>query len=134
MYFIIYRALSGRTHASLSNIILFIIRYIGDQRFSRVLIDVANTLLDVYEDQFNEFTGPLGRSFINLTKALQKEERVTKDFMQLQGALELILAGANIADSTTETRPLDWPNKFSKKFIDLLPSEDAKKELIFNVN
>lgn len=113
---------------------MFIIRYIGDHRFARVLIDVANTLLDVYEDQFNEFTGPLGRSFINLTKALQKEERITKDFMQMQGALELIVAGANVNEhSLNETTPFDI-HKLPKKFSEIMPSADAKKELIFDVN
>lgn len=129
-----FRALSGRTHASLSNIILFIIRYIGDHRFTRVLIDVANTLLDVYEHQFHEFTGPAGRSFINLTKALQKEERVNRDFLQMNGALELILAGANVGEiSTTESSPLDI-NNLPKKFTEFTPSEAAKEEVIFDVN
>lgn len=134
LIFFDYRALSGRTHASLSNIILFIIRYIGDQRFTRVLIDVANTLLDVYEHQFHEFTGPVGRSFINLTKALQKEERVSRDFLQMHGAIELVLAGANVGEiSTTESSPLDI-NKLPKEFSEFTPSEAAKKEVIFDVN
>lgn len=126
--------MAGRTHNSLANIILFIIRYIGDHRFSRVLIDVANTLLDVYEDQFHEFTGPIGRSFINLTKALQKEEHLTKDFLQMQGSLELILAGSNVTErSGIDATPFET-DKLPKKFAEFIPSESAKKELIFDVN
>lgn len=131
-----YRALAGRTHNSLSNIILFIIRYIGDHRFSRVLIDVANILLDVYEEQFKEFTGPLGRSFINLSKALHREEKVTKDFLQMQGALELILSGANISErGSASIPPLDvqQPTKLGKS-SELIPSESAKKQFIIDVN
>lgn len=131
-----YRALDKRTHHSLSNIILFIIRYIGDHRFSRVLIDVGNILLDVYEEQFKEFTGPLGRSFINLSKALHREEKVTKDFLQMQGALELILSGANISErGTAGIAPLDvqQPIQFGKS-SELIPSESAKKQLIIDVN
>lgn len=125
--------MSGRDHASLSNIILFIIRYIGDHRFSRALIDVANILLDVYEDQFGEFTGPLGRSFINLSKALHREERVTRDFLQVQGALELIMSGASVSDrGTTNIAPFDI-NTIPKK-SELVPSETAKKQLIIDVN
>lgn len=125
--------MSGRDHASLSNIILFIIRYIGDHRFSRALIDVANILLDVYEDQFGEFTGPLGRSFINLSKALHREERVTRDFLQVQGALELIMSGASVSDrGTTNIAPFDI-NAIPKK-SELVPSETAKKQLIIDVN
>ena len=131
--FILYRALAGRTHTSLSNIILFIIRYIGDHRFSRVLIDVANILLNVYEDQFKEFTGPLGRSFINLAKALHREENVTKDFLQVQGALELIVSGASVSErGASNIAPLD--NIKTPKKSELVPSETAKKQLIIDVN
>lgn len=130
------RTLSGRSHSSLSSIILFLIRYIGDHRFSRVLIDVANTLLDVYEGQFKEFTGPLGRSFINLSKALHREERVTKDFLQMQGALALILSGANLsAGGTASIASLDVQYQTqSNKSAKLVPSESAKKQLIIDVN
>lgn len=132
--FLFHRALAGRTHASLSNIILFIIRYIGDHRFARVLIDVANILLNVYEDKFKEFTGPLGRSFINLAKALHREEKVTKDFLQVQGALELIVSGASVSErGTSNIAPLDINNRTPKK-PEFIPSEMAKKQLIIDVN
>lgn len=131
--FSIYRALAGRSHASLSNIILFIIRYIGDHRFSRVLIDVANTLLDVYENQFKQFTGPIGRSFINLSKALHREEKVTRDFLQVQGALELVMSGANVGDrGTADIAPLDINRTCQKS--GLVPSKSAKKQMIIDVN
>lgn len=115
---------------------MFIIRYIGDHRFSRVLIDVANILLDVYEEQFKEFTGPLGRSFINLSKALHREEKVTKDFLQMQGALELILAGANISErGSSSIAPLNVQQQSKLgKSSELKPSESAKKQFIIDVN
>lgn len=127
-----FRALSGRSNASLSNIIMFIIRYISDQRFSRVLIDVANTLLTAYEDKIKEFTGDIGRSFINLSKALRKEEKITKEFLEVQGALELIMAGASITDRANDTATSI--RKTPKKFSELNPSENARKELIIDVN
>lgn len=128
--------MAGRTHSSLSTIILFVIRYIGDHRFSRVLVDVANILLDVYEDQFKEFTGPLGRSFINLSKALHREEKITQDFLQVHGALELILSGASISEKgTASIAELDVQQKIQlNKSPELIPSESAKKQLIINVN
>lgn len=90
--------------------------------------------MDVYENQFHEFTGPIGRSFINLTKALQKEERISRDIFRMHGALELILAGANVGEiSTAESSPLDM-NKLPKEFSEFTPSEAAKKEVIFDVN
>lgn len=98
-----------------------------------MLIDVANILLDVYEGQIKEFSAPLGRSFINLSKALRREERVTQDFLQVQGALELIMSGASISDrGATNIAAFDI-NRSPKK-SELVPSETAKKQLIIDVN
>lgn len=110
---------------------MFIIRYIGDQRFSRALIDVANILLTAYEDQIKEFTGEVGRSLINLGRALKKEEQITKEFLQMQGALELIMAGASITDRAASNVDASDMSKSGKK---LNPSESARKELIIDVN
>lgn len=41
-------ALSGREGKSLTSILRFLIKYIGDYRFTRILIDVANILLGKY--------------------------------------------------------------------------------------
>lgn len=97
---------------------------------------MANILLDVYEEQFKEFTGPLGRSFIDLSKALRREENVTKDFLQMQGALELILSGANLsAGGTASIAPLDVQQQIQlNKSAELIPSESAKKQLVIDVN
>jgi U3 small nucleolar RNA-associated protein 15 len=38
-------ALAGREGKSLSAVLRFLVRYIGDYRFTRTLIDVANMLL-----------------------------------------------------------------------------------------
>lgn len=97
---------------------------------------MANALLDVYEEQFKEFTGPLGRSFINLSKALHREEKVTEDFLQVHGALELILSGANISEkSTANIAALDVQQQIQlKKSSEMIPSELAKKQLIIDVN
>lgn len=89
------RALAGRNEKSLTQILLFIHRYIGEQRFTRILVDVGNTFLDVYEDVFHTFTGPLGKLFIQFSKRLKQEESLTYDMLHLRGALELLLAGSN---------------------------------------
>lgn len=101
-----------------------------------MLIDVTNTLLDVYEAQFKEFTGPLGRSFINLAKALHREEKITEDVLQVHGALELILSGANVSEKgTASIAALNVQQQMpSKKSSELIPSESAKKQLIIDVN
>lgn len=96
-----------------------------------MLIDVANTLLDVYEDQFKEFTGPIGRNFLNLIKALRKEEQLTKDFLEINGSLELILSAASISDQDTQIAPIT-SNK--SETSEIIPSETAKEKMIFDVS
>lgn len=83
----------------------------------------------MYEDQFKEFTAPLGRQFINLAKALHREEKVTKDFLQVQGALELIVSGASVSENSERATSNITQNK-----SELVPSESARKQLIIDVN
>lgn len=95
-----------------------------------MLIDVANILLDVYEEQFKEFTGPIGRNFLNLIKALRKEEQLTKEFLEINGSLELILSAASISDQDIKIASLHSDQMVSE----IVPSESAKMEMIFDVN
>lgn len=123
------RALIGRSDKSLGAIIRFLIRYMGDHRFTRVLIDVANILLNVYEDNFSEFTGEIGKQFLYLSKKLSKEEAVSIDLLRLHGTLELILAGAGVADEVVH-------DEFNFETIDnkLKPSVAAKASFVVSLN
>uniref|UniRef100_W8B2N6 U3 small nucleolar RNA-associated protein 15 homolog n=1 Tax=Ceratitis capitata TaxID=7213 RepID=W8B2N6_CERCA len=97
----LHRSLSGRSHEFLSRLISFICRFIGEHRFTRVMIDVATTLLDVYAATFHEFTGELGKDFIRLAGVLRREVKLTYDLLALQGCLELletVAAGAENKD------------------------------------
>lgn len=125
------RALAGRTHKSLSSIIQFLIRYIGDHRFTRILIDVANILLNVYEADFRQFTGEIGKQFLNLSKKLHKEEQLTLDFLKFHGALEFIMAGASVAD--TQSDQIDFTTKPDAS-NQMKPSDYAKQKFIVDVD
>lgn len=93
----LHGALAGRTHSSLSKIVDFLIKHIGEHRFSRVLIDVGTILLDVYEDNFHEFTDALGKQFFKLAEVLQKEVQLSYDLLELQGSLELLVAVSSVS-------------------------------------
>lgn len=116
----------------------FIYRYIGDHRFSRILIDVTHTLLSVYEEKFDQIAiGALGKEFLYLVKMLHKEEKTTADIIQLQGAIELIMAGASAADQNSdEIFSLNniGDSQRSQEVDEILPSEDAKENIVVNVN
>ncbi|XP_050330173.1 U3 small nucleolar RNA-associated protein 15 homolog [Bactrocera neohumeralis] len=98
----LHRALAGRSHEFLSRMISFICNYIGEQRFMRVMIDVAMILLDVYGSKFHEFTGVLGKDFIRLAGVLRREVNLTYDLLELQGCLELLQTATEGSDSIDE--------------------------------
>lgn len=129
------RALTGRTDASLSSIVRFIIRYLSDHRFTRVLIDVANTLLSIYENTFEKFVGNLGRDFLNLAKMIRKEEQLTRQFLQLQGALELVMAGAAAGETLSDSVIVSASEKNQPEHSsELTPTETAIENMVVSVD
>lgn len=120
--------MSGRTHKSIGAIVRFLCRYIGDHRFARILIDVANALLSSYEDTFDQFSGEIGRNFLYLRKIIRKEEELSIDFLGLQGAFELIIAGASCGEQSETTPTLE-----TKVTNDLVASASAREEPVISV-
>ncbi|XP_011688493.1 PREDICTED: U3 small nucleolar RNA-associated protein 15 homolog [Wasmannia auropunctata] len=88
------RALAGRDGKSLVNIIKFLNKYIGSIRFGRVLLHVANVLLEVYEDHLDELSEEARKMFAMLSQKLQEEEQLIIALSQLQGSMQMILSGA----------------------------------------
>lgn len=117
-------ALSGREGKSLLVILRFLIKYIGDYRFTRILIDVANILLDVYGDHLTDCGPEALKLFERLAKRLREEEELTQQLLCLQGALQMILAGASVTEGTSL---LDEANNT------LQPSDAAMQNFIVSV-
>lgn len=118
------RALAGRPHVSLIRLIRFIRLNIGDYRFTSVLIDAGNILLDVYEDEFGTFGYEMSQAFSQLAKRLETEKKVSRKFLELRGAVELLLSASNVE------RPQE-----TFKVAESLPdaSEDAIKKSVISV-
>lgn len=127
------RALSGRTNTSLSAILRFITRYLSDHRFTRVLIDVTNTLLCIYETTFDKFVGNLGRDFLNLARMIHREENLTKNFLQLQGAIELVTAGATVGEAHSENAVVTEKST-PEPSSEMMPTETALENMVISVN
>uniref|UniRef100_A0A1B6D9D7 U3 small nucleolar RNA-associated protein 15 homolog n=1 Tax=Clastoptera arizonana TaxID=38151 RepID=A0A1B6D9D7_9HEMI len=117
-------SLTGREGKSLVVVLRFLIKYIGDYRFTRVLIDVSNVLLDIYGNILQE-TGPDAHQlFMRLAKRLQEEVELTTRLVSLQGALQMILAGASVEQDVS-----------SPDAVDLLqPSDAARQNFIISVS
>lgn len=120
----LYRAFASRDSKSLSSILRFLIKYISDYRFTHVLTEVTNILLDVYEDSMHLQSAEVIKMFINLANRVQKETELAEQLAQLQGGLQLLLAGASSADHSNVTNNAQH---------NLIPSVDAQKNLVVNL-
>lgn len=94
-------------------------------------------MLSTYENNFDEIaTGNLANEFLYLAKMLKKEEKLTMDFVQLQGAFELIMAGASVADQNTDgiitSGAVD--SQHTQDTCELIPSESARENVVISVN
>lgn len=114
-------AFSNRTQDSIAKIVTFLNKYISDGRFTRVLIDVANIFLDIYENNFLSLTADVQRLIIELCRRIQVEEELTIEFLKLKGALEMVMCAAAGAKEDQEDQEIQ--STHSSK---LHPSDSAK--------
>ncbi|KAF7998089.1 hypothetical protein HCN44_009487 [Aphidius gifuensis] len=116
------QALAGRDGKSLVTILKFIIKHIGTPRYGKVLIHVANVLMDVYEDNMDEL-GPEPRTmFTLLEQKLNEEEDLILSLTELEGKLHLLLSAAESAKAMS----IKEPQAFE-------PSDAAQKNLILSI-
>ena len=121
----LHRALSGRDTKSLLLFLRFLINYISDYRFTRALIPVTNILLDVYEDTIHLQSAEVAKMFVTLATKIRHEQDLGEQLANLQGALEMLLAGATASEQISERQAIVAHN--------LVPSEDAQKNLVVNL-
>ncbi|KAJ4436108.1 hypothetical protein ANN_18735 [Periplaneta americana] len=116
-------ALAGRETKSLSAILRFLIKYIGDYRFTRTLIDVANILLDIYSEV--EHSLEISRLLQRLAERVREEEQLTEELLALQGALQLLLSGASMGETDRVDNLVDSST--------MQPSLSAKSNFVVNI-
>lgn len=117
------RAFRGRDTKSVSQILRFFNKYITDYRFTRILIDAVHIFLDVYEDKIATFPTDIGVQLLHLNKLLEQELKLADQLGNLQGAMQLLLAGASAGQ--------DYVVK--ENALPLTPSAEAQKNLIVNL-
>ncbi|EFN88954.1 U3 small nucleolar RNA-associated protein 15 homolog [Harpegnathos saltator] len=93
------RALAGRDGKFLVSIIRFLNKHIGSIHFGRVMVQVANTLLDVYEDHLDELEQEPRKMFTMLAQRLREEVNLMMSLAELQGSLQMILSAAKTTSS-----------------------------------
>uniref|UniRef100_A0A182NFN7 U3 small nucleolar RNA-associated protein 15 homolog n=1 Tax=Anopheles dirus TaxID=7168 RepID=A0A182NFN7_9DIPT len=117
----LHRALEDRESEYLVKFINFLSRHIGDYRFSPVLVDASNILLDVYEDQMEKFAGTIvGNAFAALAEKLNTEEHLVHEFLHLQGVLDMISVAADTTEPDTAddgSSPFDASKKAKNQTV-----------------
>ncbi|XP_017877028.1 U3 small nucleolar RNA-associated protein 15 homolog [Ceratina calcarata] len=116
------QALSARDGKSLVNIIKFLNRHIGSVQFGRVLLYVANVLMDIYEDHLDELAAEPRKMFSILASKLEEEENLILALSELQGKLHMILSAAETVPPTP-----------AKDALTFEPSTAAQKNLILSI-
>lgn len=121
-------AFSNRTQDSIAKIVTFFNKYISDGRFTRVLIDVVNIFLDVYEKAFLSLTADVQQLIIELCRRVQVEEELTIEFLKLKGSLDMVMCAASGAKEDQEDQEPEH-----LQISRLHPSDNAKNATVINL-
>lgn len=87
-------ALAGREEKGLSSILSFVNKYITDSRFTKLLIHVADILIDLYLPDHG-MSSLIDQMFLELRKRLDRDLAYMDELMVLQGAVDLVLAASS---------------------------------------
>lgn len=115
------RAFSDRPQNTLFKIVSFFNKYISDCRFTRTLLDAINVFLNVYEESFDKLNPAVQQLILELTERVKKEEEITLSCLELQGSIELLMAGATVPEQA------DGPDSMFQA------TENAKSTTVINL-
>lgn len=117
-------ALKNRPEEAIILFIKFIRNHLGEARFMRPLLNAASAVLDVFENDVVSYSKKMEKSLKALRNAIDEEIKITRDMLELKGALDLILGGAldnNDAKSNhsyMKTKSLRmYPSKAAENYV-----------------
>ncbi|KAM7287111.1 U3 small nucleolar RNA-associated protein 15 homolog [Ixodes scapularis] len=86
-------ALAGRTGKDLVDLMQFVTRNLTDPRFSRILLDVAMLMVEVYHPEVTS-CDETHRRFQILQRVIEQEAKHMCEMMELKGSIEILLANS----------------------------------------
>ncbi|KAL1917697.1 uncharacterized protein VTP21DRAFT_3531 [Calcarisporiella thermophila] len=85
------QALSGRDDLSLEPVVQFLVRYINNPRYTSLLVDVANTVIDMYRPVLGQ--SPLiDELMFRLRDKVRQEIAFQKEVLKVVGSLEMLFS------------------------------------------
>nr|SVE92384.1 EOG090X05X9 [Megafenestra aurita] len=121
-------ALAGRDDSSLAVILTFLARNINDPIHADILMQVTNTLLEVYESTC--LTPQSEKTFLQLQERVNREVEYVKHLMEIEGMLHILLAS-----TTTPRRRSNALTGQSSSSKPMVPSAAAAANatMVYNV-
>ncbi|XP_030029481.2 U3 small nucleolar RNA-associated protein 15 homolog [Manduca sexta] len=120
---VLHIAMDSLNEKCIGAMLKYLIKNLGEIRFTRTIIDAANVFIDVFESQLNTFSERNLSLYKLLLKHIEDEIDVCKQVSELEGALNLLMAGAQVS---TSSEPLELNDTFT-------PSVKAQKEIVIDV-
>ncbi|KAG7166962.1 U3 small nucleolar RNA-associated protein 15-like, partial [Homarus americanus] len=87
-------AVAGREVKTLKPLLYFVLKNIRHPAYKKVLMDVANVIIDIYGDTLDENPG-LVKHFMQLKEEVAAEMRVAREHISLMGAIQMFLTASN---------------------------------------
>ncbi|RIB22952.1 WD40-repeat-containing domain protein [Gigaspora rosea] len=96
------QAIVGRDDLSLEPLVKFLIRWINEPRYTSILVDVGNVIIDVYSSVI--YKSPLiEKLIVNLHSKVKTEMNLQKEIAKIIGSLEMVAKGSLLTDTTNYT-------------------------------
>jgi len=90
-------AVGGRDEKSLGLLLQYLSKYINDPRFSQLLMEVVDVVLELYGNQIGKCP-TTDKLFLNIRNRVDREVRNIRQLTCLQGSIDLILAAASASE------------------------------------
>ncbi|XP_014367563.2 U3 small nucleolar RNA-associated protein 15 homolog [Papilio machaon] len=116
-------AIDGLSEKDIGALLRFFKKYLGETRFTRTIIDTVNVFIDVFENQIKLFSEQNLWLYNSLKEEIMQEIDVCKRASELEGAISLLLSGAQVDSSRDMIENSDM----------LAPSSKAQKEIVIDV-
>lgn len=120
---VLHPAMLGLDDQQIRKLFIFTRKHLGEAKFNRTIIDVLNVIVDVFGNQIHQLTKDNQFLYENLAKKVNDEIEVCKSVSELEGAISLLLSGAqagSVANSLDSNETL-------------APSTKALKEIVIDV-
>ncbi|CAG9116738.1 unnamed protein product [Plutella xylostella] len=119
---VLHIAVSNLDEKGVGGLLRFVTKHLGESRFTRTIIDTMNVFTDVYETRIKNFSEYTLSVYSKVQKQINEEIEVCKRVCELEGALSLLLAGAQIS------------SKDAPEITTILePSTRAQKDIVIDV-